>query len=827
MTIAVREDASAEPSRPHVGSPFSRTGGEAHEAERPPEVENLISGLRRFLAGVPVSERYVGATRSVQLRETLQLAKYSAVTHIVIALSFIFLFWTTPQRLYLFELFVAVTIPSVLAIVTAHLWTRMDTSLRFVERGSRLAACFVSLIGAAWATMPIALFSSSDVDHRLIIVGTSIGLIADVFALGPMLSVCLAYLAPLVVGCFIGINLDGSAIGLELSLLLLIYALFVVFSLKGLNHLSVHRIVDRLRISEKNDTIGLLLRDFEEGSSDWLWEINEHGRFQHVSQRVADAAGLPVAALDDAVVATMFQNHARPGALSAGALDVLAAIEARRSFQDHIVEIRTPVSSRFWILTGKPIYDRDRFAGYRGVGSDITAARLAEARIAFMAHHDELTGLANRASFLNTARATCANGCAQGVRRALLYLDLDGFKAINDSYGHAFGDLLLTSVSKRLESCVPETALIGRLGGDEFAILMPDTTDGTAAERLAREIIDVIGASFDIRDSRVTIGVSVGIALCPDDASEPDSLLVKADLALYRAKQEGRGRYRTFVEAYETSINEQRALESDLRLALARGEFDLKYQPLVSLNDGMIVCFETLIRWTCAKRGMVSPSDFIPVAESIGVIASIGRWVLLGACRTAATWDDRISIAVNISPQHFKRPDFVGDVIVALEMSGLSPARLEIEITEGVFLDHSTTALDNLHALRRRGIRVALDDFGTGFSSLNYLVNFPVDKIKIDRSFVTHIVDRHENRAIVTAILALARDLSIKVTAEGVETIEQAHALKMRQCDDIQGYLISPAVAATEVEGLVRASPWLGDIIAPRVTSTLALAVSR
>ena len=827
MTLNLRSSVSPPsdlPSKPRYKPP--PVGDEAVKGDRAPTSETLLARFWRCLAGTDMPERYLAATRSTQLEETLQLVKYSAVTHIVVAIAFIYLFWTTPQRIYSLALLVAVVIPSSSAIAAAQLWWRKSASTRSVEYGLRLAAFLSCLIGAAWATMPIALFTTSDTDHKLIVVGTTIGLIADVYALGPTLLVCMAYVVPLIIGGFIGINIEGSASGFQLSLLLIVYAVFVVFSCKGMSRLSVQRIVDRVKISEQSDTIGLLLRDFEEGSSDWLWDINEHGRFQHVSERVAQAAGLTIQALDDMVFVAMFQNQNRRGALSTGAQEVLAAVAARRSFHDQIVEIETSGSNLYWKLSGKPIYDKGRFAGYRGVGSDITAARNAEARIAFMAHHDELTGLANRASFLKAARAACVEVLTKQTTRALLYLDLDGFKTVNDSYGHAFGDVLLSTVSKRLEGCIPAKAVVGRLGGDEFAILVSLSNDDEA-EHLAREIIDVIGMPFEILGSRVTIGVSIGIAFSPKDSSEPDGLLVKADLALYRAKLEGRGRHRMFVEAYETSINEQRALENDLRLALARGEFELKYQPLVSLIDGHIVCFETLIRWTCGKRGPVPPSEFIPVAESIGLIVMIGRWVLLRACRTATTWDKEIAVAVNISPQHFKRPDFLSDVMVALETTGLHPSRLEIEITEGVFLDNSAIAIDNLHALRRRGIRIALDDFGTGFSSLNYLVNFPVDKIKIDRSFVTHITSRHENRAIVNAILALAKDLSIKVTAEGVETMEQATALKLRQCDDIQGFLISPAVAPSSIPALIDAVPWLSEITTPRSVSSLALAISR
>ena len=433
-----------------------------------------------------------------------------------------------------------------------------------------------------------------------------------------------------------------------------------------------------------------------------------------------------------------------------------------------------------------------------------------------MANFDALTGLANRAVFMDLAGAECAAARHDRVERALLFLDLDGFKSVNDGLGHAVGDRLLKDVASRLEGAVPDGALLARLGGDEFAILCR-VDRRPEAETLAERLIARLSVPYQIEGSQADIGLSIGIAFAPDDCDQPDGLLVKADLALYRAKADGRGRFRVFVEDYERSLTERRAFESDLRLALPRGELELFFQPLVDLVQGRVVCFEALLRWHSQSRGTVSPAIFIPVAETIGLIVAIGRWVLRQACSEAARWGADVSIAVNISPQHFRMQDFVHDVSVALEVSGLDPRRLEIEITEGVFLDGCDAALANLHALRKRGIRIALDDFGTGYSSLNYLINFPVDKIKIDRSFVRDF-DRHENRAIIDAILTLARELSIEVTAEGVETVEQIFALRARRCDNIQGYLLGVPRPATAVAEMLQEIPSAyRDLLASRL----------
>lgn len=778
-----------------------------------------VTGAALADASGAVSDRYSAETRAAQLDETLKLAKYSVMAHMAVAAAFIPFFWATFGRVYTIALCAVVSGLALTALSGARICRPRIASTRSVDFGRLAATALAFLMGASWGTMPIALLPSSDADHRMIVCCTLVGVIADVYVLGPILPLSLFFVLPVIVGTYVGLALSGGFAMGALAILLTVFALFVSFSIKELNKLSVQRIVDRVRVSEQNDTIGLLLRDFEESTSDWLWEIDSAGCLQHVSERIAQAAGLPAERLKNMAFQTIFTSRSPGTPVTEGARKIFTAMATRMPFHNAIVEIKAPGSSIWWRLTGKPIYEKTgAFAGYRGVGSDITLARKSEERIAFMANFDALTGLANRAVFLNLASTECEAASQDGVPRALLFLDLDGFKSINDSLGHAAGDQLLKDVAARLTAWVPSTALVARLGGDEFAILHR-VTRRADAESLAQTLIERISAPYDIEGSQVDIGLSIGIAFAPEDSLRPDSLLIKADLALYRAKADGKGLHRVFVEDYERSLIERRAFESDLRLALPRREFQLHYQPLVGLAHGRIVCFEALIRWNSETRGTVSPVDFIPVAEAIGLINSVGRWVLWQACTDAVGWDADVDVAVNISPQHFRTPDFVQDVLLALELSRLDPERLEIEITEGVFLEDCAAALQNLHALRRHGIRIALDDFGTGYSSLNYLINFPVDKIKIDRSFVRDFVSRHENRAIIDAILTLARELSIRVTAEGVETIEQALALRSRHCDDIQGFLLSAPRPVSDIADMLATVPTLfHDVIPMRPT---------
>ena len=449
------------------------------------------------------------------------------------------------------------------------------------------------------------------------------------------------------------------------------------------------------------------------------------------------------------------------------------------------------------------LYDKaGRFTGFRGVGSDITASRKSEARIAFLASYDPLTGLANRALFQDRATAECARAAVSGASCALLYLDLDGFKIVNDTFGHGVGDQLLRSVAARLQPVGGEDVWIFRLGGDEFAVLQRCTGAGEAIA-LAQRLIALVSTAYLIDAVKAEIGVSVGIALTPENAEDPESLLRKADLALYRAKAKGKGSFYVFENELEVTQRARRELEADIKLAIERNELTLHYQPLTSLRDGRVVCFEALLRWSNPRRGSVSPMEFIPVAEATGMIVAIGRYVLRQACREAARWPRHIRVAVNISPIQFRTTGFVQDIAEALAATGLDPDRLEIEITESVFLDKTAITMTNLNELRGMGIRIALDDFGTGYSSLSYLAKFPVDKIKIDRSFVRDINASDQSLAVIEAILAIAQKLSISVTAEGVETAEQARILKARNCSDIQGYLLSPARPADEIFAII------------------------
>ena len=421
-------------------------------------------------------------------------------------------------------------------------------------------------------------------------------------------------------------------------------------------------------------------------------------------------------------------------------------------------------------------------------------------RNAELAERDALTGLANRKALRDRLVERLASAALTGQATAVLYVDLDRFKAVNDTLGHPLGDALLRKVAERFKSALRDGDVVARLGGDEFAVIQSDAPQPVAATALATRLVDLIGRAYAIDGHMLHIGASVGVAIAPNDGYEPDVLLKNADLALYRAKAEGRGRHRFFEPGMDERMQARRSMEIDLRRALALKQLELVYQPQFDLASNVIIGFEALVRWHHPTRGVVPPGEFIPLAEEIGVISAIGEWVLRAACKQAAAWPMQVSIAVNLSPVQCRSGKLAETVISALAQSQLPVQRLELEITEGALLENTDDVLNVLNRLRELGVAVSMDDFGTGYSSLGYLQRFPFDKIKIDQGFVRDIDAHADRQAIFRAITSLASTLRMKTIAEGVETEAELACIRAAGCDEVQGYLTGrpmPAGAAT------------------------------
>ena len=477
---------------------------------------------------------------------------------------------------------------------------------------------------------------------------------------------------------------------------------------------------------------------------------------------------------------------------------------------EQVVKNPNGVENIFDVTTIPLFHDDGAHRGMVIIGRDITERKMAAQRISHLAHHDSLTGLPNRELFQERLRQSLAMCKRDKSKVALMFLDLDKFKDVNDTLGHHIGDVLLKAVARRLSRCVRETDTVARLGGDEFAILLTQLVDPSDATKVAETIIAAISDPFGLEEHEVLTSTSIGITIAPDDSVNPEQLQKNADLAMYRSKAEGRNNYHYYIAEMDAEIQARKLIEQDLRLALGTPQLRMHFQPLIEIATGAIVGCEALIRWLHPGRGWVSPAQFVPVAERSDLIQTIGRWVLFRSCQQAQMWAQEglppLKVAVNLSPAQFKQRGLVEIISSILDQTGMPPSQLQLEITEGIAMQNVEQTLEILRQIRAMGVVISIDDFGTGYSSLNYLKRFPVDKLKIDRSFVVDIGRHPDNEAVVKAIVDLGHSLGTRVNVEGVETQEQMDFLTKIGVDEAQGFLFSPALPADEFAALVRAS---------------------
>ncbi|MBL8588182.1 MAG: EAL domain-containing protein [Methylobacteriaceae bacterium] len=710
------------------------------------------------------------------------------------------------------EMFVAVaawaTAVSAIAIYALYRWfaTRQRAKPESASlRGVRRTVTHTLILSAVWSFAPM-LFSVADADQKAIIGSLVAGMLCGAgFALATIPAAALVFTTMLAIGSVVGLALAPGWSSVTLALLNVLYNSVVLASSLALARMLSERLEAQMRSSEQRDYIGLLLNDFEEHASDWLWMVDENWRIRHVSSRLLEALG---ATESQFVGRSLLRALPLPdrGQTSDkdrdGLRELVLAMRARKPFRDRELVVSIGGAPRAWSLTATPVFEAGAFRGYRGVGRDVTQAREARRRIEYLARYDVLTDIANRAAFNDEIGRALYRLRKRGEPFAVLLLDLDHFKSVNDTQGHPVGDELLRHVARRLESVVREDDFVARLGGDEFAILLGAPATATDIEAIAARIVAAIAAPYLLSVGEAVVGVSIGVA-CASAESDVDTLIRHADLALYRAKREGRGRYCFFEPELDAAARRRHQIEMDLREAIETDTLSLAFQPLSRTASGRIVGFEALARWRHHELGPISPAEFIPLAEDRGMIGSLGAWVLMQACKTAASWPEEVRIAVNLSPVQFRTPRLFDDVRRALHATGLAPQRLELEVTESLFLD-ATPAVDaSLQALRQLGVRVALDDFGAGYSSLSYLRRFRFDKLKIDRSFVDSIDTDLASAAIVGSIIGICGELDITVCVEGVETEGQRAVLERLGCDEVQGYLISRPVEAGEAAALL------------------------
>ncbi|WP_371819621.1 EAL domain-containing protein [Erythrobacter sp. 3-20A1M] len=539
-----------------------------------------------------------------------------------------------------------------------------------------------------------------------------------------------------------------------------------------------------------------ILRDYEETGLGWFWETQADGKMTYISDPLAERLGVT----KDDLLGRSFMILFDPDVTTRDSERTINFhLSARSPFHELPIKAApTYGSERWWSVSGRPIFDSfENFCGFRGFGTDLTEQRRSQEQASRLAMFDSLTGLANRHQMSQTLEKILQARQVHGRACSLLMLDLDRFKHVNDTMGHPAGDALLGQVAHRLENAVGSLGRVGRLGGDEFKVILPGAFERDRLATLAKEIIHSLSQPYSIDGQRVVIGASIGIALAPENGTESEELIRNVDLALYAAKERGRGRYHFYSPDLHSAAEERSQLEQELRDAISTGGLELYYQPVVETATEQIAGFEALLRWTHPVRGNISPDKFIPIAEDTGLIQSIGDWALRTACADLAKWPEEVRCAVNVSPLQFANPKLPAIIASALAHSGVDPSRLELEITESVFLSDDTGTETMFAALKKLGVRLALDDFGTGYSSLGYLRNAPFDKIKIDQSFVRGAtIPGSRNGAIIQAITSLAHALGMDTTAEGVETLDELDLVRMQGCSHVQGYIYAKPLSA-------------------------------
>lgn len=587
-----------------------------------------------------------------------------------------------------------------------------------------------------------------------------------------------------------------------------IAALFVCIVIGGAIEASRNFLATRLAeagVADRNEVVSLLLREFEDGKADWLWEIDPQRRARSVSRRFAFALGLEPREIEgQSLVQLLAGEDWQTGSFDPSLHELVEKLKHRENFSDLVVRVKVGAAARWWKLSGAPRQDEaGNFDGFRGVGSDITAERESSEKIAWLARYDTLTGLPNRMMLTEELGAALRYADQWRSRCALLMLDLDRFKAVNDTLGHLVGDQLLARVSERLQGLMGENALCGRLGGDEFAIVIRDAAQPGQVDRMACAVIERLSEPYAVEHHTLYIGVSVGSALGPLDGTSVEMLMRNADLALYRAKDEGGGCHIAYEPGLHARAEERRKLEVALRSALERDEFVLHYQPVVDARDERIVCCEALLRWNSPEHGLVAPERFIPIAEDTRLIVAIGEWVLREACTTAARWPTPTRVAVNVSAEQLLDARFLDRVVASLAVSGLAPQRLEIEVTENIFERDAGVARATLERVMALGCGVTLDDFGSGYSSLAYIRNFRFSTVKMERSFVKGAASGNpESLAIIRAVIAMAESLEMTTTAQGVETEQELDTVRALGCCRVQGHYYGRAVSAADLDGL-------------------------
>jgi diguanylate cyclase (GGDEF)-like protein/PAS domain S-box-containing protein len=718
--------------------------------------------------------------RDVQLISRAQLAPFFAAANVVAALMMVANLWQVVGATWLLPWAVAVAGVNLGAMQLAR-----TQSITCVGRSGRRVPAWmlvgdVAVRAFTFLSVPLYLFPTLDPGSQVIAASVMAGLGVGGLGLVVVPQCAVTWMVSFTVGVGGALLLARHTVPFQHMLSILFTLGVSITGIMTVARWAFHQLKTNADVGSQSESASLLLQEYEQRGVGWLWQVDGDNRVTYISSRMSALLGRPAGQLIGHSLPSLLGGHAELGRV----------LLEKQPFNALEMELATPRGARWISMAGDPIIDTaGRFEGFRGVGSDITEIRQTQERLTHLANVDVLSGLPNRGRVRQLLGEALRGATGGNVPCAIMFLDLDGFKPVNDTFGHPKGDAVLRAVAKRLVDEVGADGTVGRMGGDEFAIVISDAQSRRKVETLADRIIQSIKEPYMIDQTEIRIGVSVGCAFGPIDGATVDDLILKADLALYQAKDAGRGCARYFSSELQSEQEDRVRLEADLRSAIASKQFHLAYQPLINAKTQKLIGFEALIRWNHPQRGFVPPNVFIPVAEETGLMAAIGEWVIDEACKAAASWPDPISVALNISPKQIVQPALPNIVSEALARYKLAGNRIELEVTEGVFLGDNGSTLDVLKRLRALGVGIALDDFGTGYSSIGYLNKAIFHKLKIDGSFVREAGSRPENVAIIQSIVQLAKSFRMSITAEGVETAEDFERMRDLGCDTIQGYL--------------------------------------
>ena len=733
--------------------------------------------------------------RDAQLIARGQLAPFFAAANSVAAVLMAMILYGHVSPLYL-----TVWAAGVTGINFVAMQASRNHAISHVGRSGRKVPQWLMLGDVAgrallWLSLPMLAFPSLDPASQAVAASLIAGVGIAALGLVVVPACVTAWMAIFTAGLSYALLVSRGSLPFANILAILFTLGVAIFGVLTVARWAFGQLKTNADFGSQSESASLLLQEYEQRGVGWLWQVDSENRVTYISSRMTALLGRP---------ASQLLGHSMPSLLG-GHAELGRVLLEKQAFNSLEMELKTARGQRWVSIAGDPIVDTaGRFEGFRGVGSDITDVRQTQERLTHLANMDVLSGLPNRGRVRQLLGEALRQATSGNVPCAIMFLDLDGFKPVNDTFGHPKGDAVLQAVAKRLCDDVGEDGHVGRMGGDEFAIVLTDAQSRHKVEQLADQIIRSIAEPYMIDQTEIRIGVSIGCAFGPIDGATVDDLILKADLALYEAKGAGRGVAKYFSFELQTEQDDRVRLETDLRSALSSRQFHLVYQPLVNAKTQKLVGFEALIRWNHPQRGLVPPNVFIPVAEEAGLMPTIGEWVIEEACRAAASWPEPITVALNISPKQLILPALPNTVSQAIGRHKIQANRLELEVTEGVFLGDNGTTLDVLRRLRTLGVGIALDDFGTGYSSIGYLNKAVFHKLKIDGSFVREAGSRPENVAIIQSIVQLAKSFRMSITAEGVETAEDFERMRDLGCDTIQGYLFGRPLSYERANQMVQ-----------------------